>query len=231
MLSVIFSQLLNCIISPGIPWSRGSNARVSERRRTNARWNLNLNLARYNPRIHLNAKTLPPEVGYRWRPTHWPIHFTIGPSPLSSLNFAVRISLYLARIPAVIDASICVSETSSEMSNVAISPGRKSYVSMSRTSLYIAASSISSTVTDTLRSSCDTLRYLDADIFIRWKPYVQVNPAVDFWSWSILLILDVANFSRDAKIKKMEQKITVLKGKIKLCGREDEGKECTEWKG
>lgn len=54
--------------------------------------------------------------------------FDLSHSP--SPNFAVRISLYLALTSVVIDASICVSETSSEMSNVAISLSRKSYVSM-----------------------------------------------------------------------------------------------------
>jgi len=77
---------------------------------------------------------------------------TLDLSHSPSSNFAVRISLYLALTSVVIDASICVSETSSEMNNVAISLGRKSYISMYLELRYIvhfAASSISSTVTDT----------------------------------------------------------------------------------
>lgn len=45
-------------------------------------------------------------------------------------SYSRRISYYLGRFLPVIDATICVSEKPSEMTNVAISIARKLYVSM-----------------------------------------------------------------------------------------------------
>lgn len=134
-----------------------------ERRKTrwtNAHWNLNLNLARY-PRVLLNAKTLPLEVALTDSS-----HKVLDPSRSPSSDLAVRISLYLARTPAVIDASICVSGTSGEMSNVAISTSRKSYVSMYLEPRYTSPSPRSRPPCDRYYGRTMTRFGISAEIFL-----------------------------------------------------------------
>lgn len=79
-------------------------------------------------------------------------------------------SLSRSRSLVVIDASICISATSGEMTNVAISPGRKLYVSMHIEPRYTAVYPTS--FTDTALWHIPVYR---PRFFIRWKLYIYTS--------------------------------------------------------
>jgi len=87
---------------------------------------LNLNLARYPRASLLNAETLPSVSRPKPRVDRSVAPLSLAPARPRRKNF----TLSRSRSWSVIDASICVSATPGEMTNVAISPGRKPHVSI-----------------------------------------------------------------------------------------------------